>query len=103
MIGSVVGHPGTLPPVLEKITVDVHLLDYVVGSEQTVQVDDIRTGEPLMLNAGAATTVGIVSSARDDVVDMTLKLPICADSGQRIAVSRRVGTRWRLIGYGILK
>ena len=103
LIGSVVGHPGTLPPVLEKITVDVHLLDYVVGSEQTVQVDDIRTGEPLMLNAGAATTVGIVSSARDDVVDMTLKLPICADSGQRIAVSRRVGTRWRLIGYGILK
>jgi translation initiation factor 2 subunit 3 len=103
LIGSVVGHPGTLPPVLEKITVDVHLLEYVVGSEQSMQVDDIRTGEPLMLNAGAATTVGIVSSARDDIVDMALKLPICADSGQRIAISRRVGTRWRLIGYGILK
>jgi len=103
LIGSVVGLPGTLPPVLDRITVDIHLLDYVVGTEQSVQVEDIRTGEPLMLNVGAATTVGIVSSARDEIVDMTLKLPICANPGQRIAISRRVGTRWRLIGYGILK
>jgi translation initiation factor 2 subunit 3 len=56
-----------------------------------------------MLNVGAATTVGIVTSSRENIIDMNLKLPVCADSGQRIAISRRVGTRWRLIGYGILK
>ena len=71
--------------------------------EEAMKVEGIKTGEPLMLNVGAATTVGIVKSAREDVVDLNLKLPVCAESGQRIAISRRVGTRWRLIGYGILK
>jgi len=31
-----------------------------------------------------------------------LKLPICADKGERVAISRRIGARWRLIGYGII-
>ena len=33
----------------------------------------------------------------------TLKLPVCASPGDRVALSRRVGARWRLIGYGIIK
>ena len=36
-------------------------------------------------------------------VDVTLKLPVCASPGDRVALSRRVGARWRLIGYGIIK
>jgi translation initiation factor 2 subunit 3 len=103
LIGSIVGLPGTLPPVLDQITMENHLLEFVVGTEEAIRVENIKTGEPLMLNAGAATTVGIVTSARENIVDLNLKLPICADTGQRIAISRRVGTRWRLIGYGILK
>jgi len=27
-------------------------------------------------------------------------LPICAKSGSRITLSRRIGSRWRLIGHG---
>jgi len=30
-------------------------------------------------------------------------LPVCASPGDRVALSRRVGARWRLIGYGIIK
>jgi translation initiation factor 2 subunit 3 len=103
LIGSVVGKPGSLPPVHNSLTVENHLLDFVVGTQDTIKVENIKTGEPLMLNVGAATTVGIVTSSRENIIDMNLKLPVCADSGQRIAISRRVGTRWRLIGYGILK
>ncbi|UCH89145.1 MAG: translation initiation factor IF-2 subunit gamma [Thermoplasmata archaeon] len=103
LIGSVVGLPGTLPPVWNSITIENHLLDFVVGTEEAIKVENIKTGEPIMLNVGAATTVGIVTSAREDIVEMNLKLPVCAKPGQRIAISRRVGTRWRLIGYGIIK
>jgi len=31
-----------------------------------------------------------------------LKKPICAEKGSRITISRMVGNRFRLIGYGII-
>jgi translation initiation factor 2 subunit 3 len=56
-----------------------------------------------MLTVGTATTVGTVASARANVVDLKLKLPVTAKPGQRVAISRRVENRWRLIGHGIIK
>ena len=56
-----------------------------------------------MINVGTATTIGVVTSSKKNKVDVTLKLPVCASSGDRVALSRRVGARWRLIGYGIIK
>jgi translation initiation factor 2 subunit 3 len=101
--GSVMGIPGTLPPILEKITIEVHLLKQVVGTEDEIDVDAIKTGEPLMLSVGTTTTVGVVTSARKKEAELRLKLPVCAEESSRVAISRRIGARWRLIGYGILK
>ncbi len=56
--------------------------------------------EVLRLNVGTGVTVGIVSSSRDSIIDCKLKKPICASKGSRIAISRRIGDRWRLIGAG---
>ncbi|MGA1848562.1 MAG: translation initiation factor IF-2 subunit gamma [Thermoplasmatota archaeon] len=102
LIGSVVGAPDTLPPVVNKITLETHLMDYLVGLDEEMKVEMIRTKEVLMLNIGTATTVGIVTSPQDNKVEMTLKMPVCADVGQRVAISRRVGNKFRLIGYGII-
>ncbi len=101
--GKVIGEPGTLPPVVDRMILDVFLLKRVVGSDKDIEVDDIRTREMLMLNAGTATTVGVVSSARTKDIDVKLKIPVCVDVGQRVAVSRKLTGRWRLIGYGIIK
>ncbi|AXV38565.1 MAG: translation initiation factor IF-2 subunit gamma [Methanobacteriaceae archaeon] len=101
--GSVAGKPGTLPPILHEFTMETNLLDRVVGTKEERKVEPIKTGEPLMINAGTTTTIGVVSSARKKDADVTLKLPVCAEAGQRVALSRRVGARWRLIGYGIIK
>lgn len=101
--GRVVGKPGKLPPLWEKFTLDLHLLDKVVGTTDDTVVEPVKTREPLMLSVGTATTVGVVTSARESSAEMALKLPVCATEGQRIAISRRVGGRWRLIGHGILK
>ncbi|MBW1933608.1 MAG: hypothetical protein JRI56_11540, partial [Deltaproteobacteria bacterium] len=32
-----------------------------------------------------------------------LKLPVCEEEGQKVAISKRIGGRWRLIGYGEIK
>ena len=103
LVGRIVGPPGSLPAVLSRITVEIHLLDRVVGTAEDLKVDPIKTGEPLMVSVGTATTVGVVSSARENTADMTLKIPVAAEAGQRVAVSRRIGGKWRLIGHGVLR
>ncbi|MFB6168176.1 MAG: translation initiation factor IF-2 subunit gamma [Haloferacaceae archaeon] len=99
--GQVAGEPGTLPPTREGFEMDVELLDRVVGEDD--EIEPISTGEPLMLTVGTATTVGSVTSARGDEAEVALKRPVCAEVGSKIAINRRVGTRWRLIGIGTLK
>lgn len=101
--GSVAGEPGTLPSILHDFTMETNLLERVVGTKEEKEVDPIKSSELLMINIGTATTIGTVTSARGKTADVTLKLPVCAESGQRVALSRRVGARWRLIGYGIIK
>lgn len=103
LAGKIAGTPDTLPPVLDKIVIEANLLEKVVGSAEELKVEKIKTREVLMLNVGVTTTAGVVTSAREKDAEITLKLPICADKGQRIAISRRIGGRWRLIGYGIIK
>ena len=102
LIGRVVGEPGALPPLWDKFTMETHLLDHAVGKTDLDTVEEIRTREPLMLNVGTATTVGVVSSARKENAEVTLKRPICAEKGQRIAISRKMGGKWHLIGYGVI-
>ncbi|MGC8646342.1 MAG: translation initiation factor IF-2 subunit gamma [Thermoplasmata archaeon] len=103
LTGRMVGKPGTLPDILMDITIDVHLLDYVLGHVEEIKVEKIKTNETLMLNVGTTTTVGVVRSARGDVADISLKYPVIAEKNQRVAISRKIQNRWRLIGYGILK
>ncbi|WP_135666320.1 translation initiation factor IF-2 subunit gamma [Halorhabdus rudnickae] len=102
LAGQIAGPPGTLPPVHEEFTMDVQLLDRIVG-EETDDVDEVSTGEPLMLTIGTATTVGSVTSARDGEAEVALKRPVCAREGATIAINRRIGARWRLIGIGTLR
>lgn len=102
LVGRVIGHPGKIPEVLDRLSMKVTLLDRVVGASDESAVDPIKVKEPLMLNVGTATTVGLVLKSSNNDVECVLKLPVAAMEGSRIALSRRVGGRWRLIGYGIL-
>jgi translation initiation factor 2 subunit 3 len=103
LVGKIAGKPGTLPEVKHSFVMTVNLLERVVGSAEDIKVDPIKTREPLMLNIDTATTVGVVTSGRAETCEVALKLPVCAEKGQRVAISRRVGARWRLIGYGVIQ
>jgi translation initiation factor 2 subunit 3 len=103
LVGSVTGKTGALPPSLSKITLDVNLFEKVVGTELAVPVDKIRSNEALVLNVGTTVTSGLVSSARESLVDVTLRKPVCAEAGSKVAISRRITDSWRLIGFGTLR
>ncbi len=103
LVGQVAGEPGKLPPMRNSFIMSMQLLERVVGVMDESMVEPIHSSEPLMLNIGTATTVGIVSSAREGgIVQVQLKRPVCAGVGDRVAVSRRIGARWRLIGVGTI-
>jgi len=103
LVGQVAGEPGKLPPAKNSFTMNMRLLERVVGVTDESTVEPIHSSEPLMLNVGTATTVGVVTSAREGgVVQVQLKRPVCAEEGNRVAVSRRIGARWRLIGVGTI-
>ena len=102
LAGQVAGPPDSLPPVHEEFTMTVDLLDRVVG-EDGAEIEEISTGEPLMMTVGTATTVGAVTSARTGECEVALKRPVCAEPGAKIAINRRMGSRWRLIGVGSLE
>ncbi|ELZ09497.1 translation initiation factor IF-2 subunit gamma [Halovivax asiaticus JCM 14624] len=103
LAGRLAGPPGSLPPTWQSFTMSVELLDRVVGADEADgEIDEISTGEPLMMTVGTATTVGAVTSARSGECEVNLKRPVCAEPGAKIAINRRIGARWRLIGVGTL-
>lgn len=103
LTGNIVGLVGKLPNILYHVKLNVHLLERVVGSKEDLTVEPIKMAEILMLNVNSAATVGFVTKLSKNDIECRLKIPICAENKSRITISRRIGNRFRLIGYGILK
>ncbi|MEM7815522.1 MAG: translation initiation factor IF-2 subunit gamma [Candidatus Aenigmatarchaeota archaeon] len=103
LTGTVVGIPGKLPKPAYQLTISVNLLDRVVGSKEELKVEPLKTNDQLMITVGTARTVGIVSSIKSGRIQVDLKIPVCAEKGEKVAISRQVIGRWRLIGWGIIE
>ncbi len=99
LTGNILGLPGKMPEVWDNLKLKLHLLDRVVGSSEELKVDNVKIGEPLMLNVNASATLGVVNSISKDGMEVNLKIPVCASKGDRVTISRNIGSRWRLIGY----
>lgn len=103
LVGNLVGKTGSLPPASNSLTFETSLFEKAIGTEEMVKVDKIKTSEPLVFNIGTAVTSGIVTSVKEDVIDVSLKRPVCVEPKVRVTISRRIGEGWRLIGYGTVK
>ncbi|HEX5921237.1 MAG TPA: translation initiation factor IF-2 subunit gamma [Nitrososphaeraceae archaeon] len=101
LIGSLVGLPDSLPPDIYDVTIELNLFETAVGTQELVKVDPIKIKESLRLNIGTAATLGTVTHLKDHTVEIKLKKPVCMISNNRVAISRRIADRWRLIGSGI--
>jgi len=103
LTGNIVGKTGMLPPVLEELNLETYILERAVGTKELAKVENIAKDETLLLHVGAAITVGKVVSIRNGVATLKLTRPICALTGSRVAISRKIAGRWRLIGYGMIR
>jgi len=91
--------PGKLPETQEEITMKTNMLERVVGMKEDIKVDPIKVNDVLMLTAGTMRTIGTITSATPNGVNAKLRLPLCVERGERIALSRQVAGRWRLVGW----
>jgi len=103
LTGSIVGKTGQLPQIVTELTLETHVLDRVVGTKEMLKVEKINPDEALLLHIGAAVNVGKVINIKQNTIKVKLTRPICALPGSRVAISRKITARWRLIGYGFIK
>lgn len=102
LVGSVIGRPGRLPDEREELTIDSDLFDTAVGTQDLIKVEPVKVNESLRLNIGTAVVLATVRSVHDGRLNVKLKRPVCAIAKNRVAISRRIADRWRLIGAGTI-
>ena len=103
LAGNIAGLNGRLAKATDEIKCAVNLFDHVIGIAGNVKVEPIKTGDFLMMTVAIAKTVGDVLSVSKGVASIKLRLPVVANKGDRISISRQVGGRWHLIGYGVIQ
>ncbi len=100
LVGNVLGKAGTLPDPVTQITVEYSLMERVLGTRELLKVQPLRVGERIMITAGAAVTLALVTKLSKDRMELTLRRPTVVWDGMRVAISRQVLGRWRLVGWG---
>jgi len=103
MKGQVVGDPGTLPDILIQLEISYWLMKRLIGSDdqsKPIKVTKIDKNEILMVNVGSISSKVQVTAVRKDLAKFKLQSPICSPIGERLAISRRIDGKWRLIGWG---
>lgn len=102
LIGSVIGKPSTLPENSATAKLEINLFDTAVGSADEIKVSSVQVGESLRLSVGTAPVLSKVTSVRGERIDVQFRRPVCLFEKGRVAISRRIQERWRLIGAGVV-
>ena len=100
MAGNIVTSPDHAPPIRSTLSLSVRLMEFVVGSEEITKVQPLAQGETLMLNVGTAKTAGVITEIKGKEAKIKLSREVAAQQNSRIAISRRISGRFRLIGVG---
>ncbi len=102
LVGQCVGMPGSLPPTWNKLSIQFHLLERVIGVAKEMEIPAIKVGESIMLSVGTTITMGEVKRVTRETIDVKLSRPICTEGGSRVAIGRKIRARWHLIGAGVI-
>ncbi len=104
LVGSVVGLKGTLPKETYEISFEYFEFERVYGAKEIQALSPLKGGEKILIHLANQRSVGVVKEAKKNFIGCQLAIPLIFEKGTKtkIAVSRQVSGRWRLVGYGIL-
>lgn len=114
LVGGMLGAPGHCPEVYFEIECKYYLLKRLLGVKskdgESTKVKKMQKDEILMVNVGSTSVGGKVEgvkSAKDtgagfEKCKLVLSTPVCAEVGEKVALSRKIDKHWRLIGWGTI-
>lgn len=74
------------------------LLGVKMEDKKQTKVSKLVKGELLLINIGSTSIGGRVISTKADLAKIQLATPACTTVGEKVALSRRIDTHWRLVG-----
>jgi translation initiation factor 2 subunit 3 len=95
LVGSIVGKKGQVPDSIDTIKVKYTLLKR--ADENLIPLNE---NEPVVVNVHTSTGVGFISKLAKGVATIRLKKPTVIYPDMRVALSKRVGQRWKLSAWG---
>jgi translation initiation factor 2 subunit 3 len=95
LVGSVVGRKGEVPDPVDTISVR-----YTVLERTDIQNMPLKENEPVVVNVHTATGVGLIVKLAKGIATIRLKKPTVVYKDMPVALSRKVGQRWRLSAWG---
>lgn len=107
--GNILGLQEKAGNIFYKILVKCHFLRKLIDIEKKEwgkhfeYVTDIKKGEVLLLNINFFSVGGDVISIKgnnNDEIFFELRKPICIEISDKIIISRKMGSIWRIIGWG---
>jgi len=107
LVGNLMGHKGQLPDIYVTLQIKYSLLRRLIGvktesSSNTNEVQRIGKEETLMINVGTTSMGGKVTgvNSQEGVIKVELTKGVCTSIGDKVALSRRINNKFRLIGWG---
>ena len=100
--GNIAGR--NLPETRNEFRMTANLFESAIGTKEK---PTIKTGDVLMLTIAVTKTIGTATTVHKEgekyIVEIKLKLPVCLIESSKIAISKQVGGRWHLIGWGVVE
>ncbi len=103
LVGNVLGKVGTVPDPVSYARIEYGLLERVLGTKELIKVEPLKVGENLLITAGAAVSLATLKNLTKEYAEIEFRRPTVVWDGMRVAISRQVLGRWRLIGWGVVK
>jgi len=108
LVGCMLGPAGKLPNVFGEIEISFFLLRRLIGAKtigdkKQAKVGKLEKREVLMINIGSTSCGGQVVNLFSDLAKIALNSPACTEVNEKVALSRKFGKTWRLIGWGTIK
>ncbi|MCK5321746.1 MAG: translation initiation factor IF-2 subunit gamma [Candidatus Aenigmarchaeota archaeon] len=104
LAGSVVGLSGKLSKNCSEMKVKVEFLKRIVGTEELKgNQTNLMRNDIILIHLGTQRTIGICVKPGNVAEFKLPKRPLCVNSGEKVAFSKQINKRWRLIGYGTVQ
>lgn len=99
LVGQILGRPGTLPDVYREMKIQYHLFDKLL-EESPALSKPLQIRDQILINVGSCSSRSQITEIGEGTISFVLAMPLCADIGARVSISRKIRGHWRLIGAG---